>query len=167
MKINTLFNNALLQKRTAKFDAVISNYKGIITETEAYFGDDPASHGACGITKRNAPMFEAGGIAYVYIIYGIHHCLNFVCDKEDFPAAVLIRGIHIFKDDGSVLKLDGPGKICKFLNIDRDDNYKSLLDGSFITLYETNNLPVKIKSTPRIGITKNKDAPWRFVMDKN
>ncbi|MDR2008331.1 MAG: DNA-3-methyladenine glycosylase [Alphaproteobacteria bacterium] len=141
----------------------IGKYQGIITETEAYFGDDPASHGACGLTKRNAPMFESGGIAYVYIIYGIHHCLNFVCDKEGFPAAVLIRGIHIFNND-DVLKLDGPGKICKFLNIDREDNYKSLLDGSFITLYDNEN-SVKIKSTPRIGITKNKDAPWRFVME--
>jgi len=139
-------------------------HQGIIAETEAYFGDDPASHAFCGLTKRNAPMFMAGGIAYVYIIYGIHNCLNFVCEKENYPAAALIRGINIF-DGKSIVKLNGPGKVCKFLGIDRNYNYKSLIDGSFISLYE-NNTTIKIKTTPRIGINKNKDAPYRFVLDE-
>jgi DNA-3-methyladenine glycosylase len=141
------------------------NYQGIVSETEAYFGNDPASHAFCGLTKRNAPMFESGGITYVYIIYGIYNCLNFVCEKENYPAAVLIRGIHIF-EGCDIINLDGPGKVCKFLGIDRSDNYKSLTDGSFISLYD-NNHTAKLKTTPRIGITKNKDAPYRFVLDKD
>ncbi|MDR0484155.1 MAG: DNA-3-methyladenine glycosylase [Alphaproteobacteria bacterium] len=140
-----------------------SEYQGIITETEAYFGNDPASHGFCGLTKRNAPMFNSGGIAYVYIIYGIHHCLNFVCEDEGYPAAVLVRGINIIQDN-KVIKLDGPGKVCKFLGIDRTHNNKSLTDGSFISVYDTNTTP-KIKATKRIGISKNTEALWRFVLD--
>src|SRR5689334_7638816 len=89
---------------------VFKQFQGIITETEAYFGfDDPASHAFKGVTPRSKVMFGPAGISYVYLIYGMYHCLNIVTEKIDFPAAVLIRGLKLL--DTSALHLDGPGKI--------------------------------------------------------
>src|SRR3989338_4591344 len=70
--------------------------KAIITEAEAYCGfDDKASHASRGITQRNKIMFGGAGRAYVYLIYGMHHCLNIVTERENYPSAVLIRGVKL------------------------------------------------------------------------
>ena len=92
---------------------VFGNKKAVITETEAYFGDDPASHGVNGKINRNFPVFGPAGHTYVYFIYGMYHCLNIIIEKEGYPAVVLIRGIEGF---------NGPGKLCKALGITRDQN---------------------------------------------
>jgi DNA-3-methyladenine glycosylase len=100
---------------------VFGSFGGIITETEAYVGqDDPACHAAKGITPRNAIMFGEAGFSYVYFIYGMYHCLNFVTEEEGFPAAVLIRGIQLIKPSPHLL--NGPGKLCRHLGITRDHN---------------------------------------------
>ena len=95
--------------------------RGMIAETEAYVGeDDLASHASKGRTPRTEIMFGEAGRAYVYMIYGMYHCLNVVTEKKDFPAAVLIRGMKVAGVDYK--KTNGPGKICKFLKIDRKLN---------------------------------------------
>jgi DNA-3-methyladenine glycosylase len=133
--------------------------KGIITETEGYFGDDEASHAAKGITKRNKPMFSFGGITYVYFIYGMYYCFNVSTEKEGFPSAVLIRGIKL--EDPEFI-VQGPGKMCKVMGISLLHNNLDVChkNGTF-NFYETGLLP-KIQTSGRIGIKKNIHLPWRF-----
>lgn len=139
----------------------------MITETEAYFGyEDQGSHAHRGQTPRNTPMFGPAGIIYVYFTYGMHWMLNLVCGSEGYPAAVLIRGVG---ESAADPKLDGPGKLTKFLQIDKSLNALPL--GKKAGLWvEDRGVVVKsadIKKTPRIGIP-NRGAwtakPWRFVL---
>lgn len=89
-----------------------------IVDVEAYIGqEDRACHAGRGRTPRTEVMFWPGGAIYVYLIYGLHHCLNLVTEREDFPAAVLIRGIETPQG-----RIDGPGRVCRFLDIDRSLN---------------------------------------------
>ena len=110
---------------------------GMINETEAYLAnDDLASHSATGKSQRNAPMFEDGGIIYVYKIYGIHHCLNIVTEKTGVGSAVLIRAIEPllgiekmkeFRNTDNINKLClGPGNVAKAFTFSREDNFKDL-----------------------------------------
>lgn len=136
------------------------NQKGIITETEAYIGqDDPACHAARGQTKRNAVMFEEGGFSYVYLIYGMYYCLNFVTEAKGFPAAVLIRGIYIPE---TKLDLNGPGKLCKNLGITKEHNAIDLTKNKNFFVNNT-ELVLNYKATPRIGIKAGLDKLWRFA----
>jgi DNA-3-methyladenine glycosylase len=107
--------------------------RGIIIETEAYVGeDDLASHASKGRTPRTEIMYGEAGRTYIYMIYGMYHCLNIVTEKKDFPAAVLIRGLtnlcewransREWTPIKNTPKLNGPGKLCKFLEIDRKLN---------------------------------------------
>ncbi|RME45043.1 MAG: DNA-3-methyladenine glycosylase [Chloroflexi bacterium] len=152
---------------------------GIITETEAYIGEnDQASHASVGRTARNAVMYGPPGYAYVYLIYGVHHCLNVVTEEEGFPAAVLIRSLqpeegiemmrkHRLGRPDSELT-NGPGKLCQALRIDRTLNGADLVAGE--TLFIECNTPVdeaRILATPRIGVRGDEVAvsvPWRFVV---
>ncbi|KTD04679.1 3-methyladenine DNA glycosylase [Legionella geestiana] len=132
--------------------------QGIILETEAYRGsDDPASHAARGRTPRNAIMFGPPGYVYVYMIYGLHFCLNIVCEEEGQPAAVLIRGIRT-----SEKLLDGPGKLCRHLGITLTENGTSLIDSPHFYLTQ-GVTPHDIKATARIGIRYGQEKLWRFV----
>jgi DNA-3-methyladenine glycosylase len=138
---------------------ILGERQGIIIETEAYRGeDDPASHGHRGLTKRNAAMFSSPGNLYIYICYGIHHCLNIVVEEEGQAAAVLIRAI---KTNNAII--NGPGKVCKYLHISMQHNFKSLLNGDEIYITQS-VMPVRILTTNRIGISKAKDKLWRFIM---
>ena len=123
---------------------------GKIIEAEAYVGpDDQACHASKGRTQRTDVMFGPAGVAYVYLIYGMHHCLNVVTEREDFPAAVLIRAIEI---EGRLV--DGPGQICRELDIDRTLNRHDLTKGEFLWL-EGRKIPVPpmaILAFPRIGV---------------
>lgn len=93
--------------------------KAVITETEAYIGEnDPACHAARGKTKRTAVMYGRAGFSYVYLIYGMYYCLNFVTEEEGFPAAVLIRAVRISGIPDK--KLNGPGKLCRFWALQRN-----------------------------------------------
>lgn len=139
---------------------------GRIVETEAYFPDDEASHSFRGPSRRNGAMFGPPGNVYVYHIYGMHWCVNFVCRPG---AAVLVRALEPetgIAEMAARRKLDaltalasGPGKLCQALGIDIALNDRRLDQAPFC-LYAGN--PVSFISGPRIGITKNADAPWRF-----
>lgn len=150
---------------------------GKIVETEAYIGpDDPASHAYRGMTPRNKVMFGDPGYAYVYLTYGMHHCLNFVTEREGFPAAVLIRalepscGIEIMKRRRKIDALKnlttGPAKLCQALGIDRTLNGADLCSDT-IFVEDHGNKPNKIISTSRVGIKEGKDKKWRFYIEKN
>jgi len=138
---------------------VFDNKKAVITETEAYFGDDPASHGANGMTARNYPMFGPAGNTYVYFIYGMYYCLNFTTEKVGFPAAVLIRGIKMI-DTGE--HFDGPGKLCRALNITKKQNNIQTFKSKELYIADE-GIKLKCKKKTRIGITKNIHKKWRFV----
>jgi len=155
-----------------------------ITETEAYGGDydghpDDASHAHRGRTARNAPMFAAPGILYVYLVYGMHHCVNIVTEREGIPAAVLIRGVRILtgldlarrrRGHVPVSRLsDGPGKLAQALDLTRRDNGRTLLRGH-LTLRHGPSIPAaEVRTTVRCGIdyaTFGKTFPWRFIWTK-
>ncbi|MDY3846188.1 MAG: DNA-3-methyladenine glycosylase [Eubacteriales bacterium] len=128
-----------------------------ITETECYFGeDDTACHAHKGKTDRTSTLYEDGGIAYVYLCYGIHSLLNVVTGERDFPEAVLIRGVE---------DINGPGKLTKALKIDRTFNRENLIDSQ--RLWIDDAPPVSYIKTPRIGIDyaeeKDRNILWRFV----
>lgn len=155
---------------------------GIITETEAYNGIvDRASHAYGGkITNRNKIMYHKGGVAYVYICYGIHFLFNVVTNIEGIPHAVLIRGIYPYQGIDLMLKrrnlisfskhlFNGPGKVTKALKIEKIHNGISLT-GEKIWIEDVGKLinPQKILSGPRIGIEYAKEdalLPYRFWVD--
>ena len=137
---------------------VFGDYRGIITETEAYRGiEDEASHAFRGITARSQIMFGPPGYSYVYLIYGRYYCLNIVTEKKGEPSAVLIRGLKLPN-----IHLDGPGKICKHLGITKVHNAIDLTSNDFFYLTEGINT-LTYETTPRIGIKKAVDKLWRFV----
>ena len=133
-------------------------YEAMITETEAYRGfDDKACHASHGKTERNKVMFSKGGTAYVYLIYGMYHCLNIVTEKEGFPAAVLIRGLD-YKNS------DGPGKLCRAFKITKENSNGLDLCGNTLWL-EDRGVKVEYKKLKRIGIDYAKECAnwlWRF-----
>lgn len=143
--------------------------RGKIVETEAYCEDDPASHSFCGITKRSSTMFKSSGIAYVYMTYGMYHCVNVVTEKEGIGCAVLIRALEPMSEN-ITLKTKGPGLLCKAFNITKELNEVNLLDKNSPLWLEYANLPINendIVTTTRIGIKKAVDYPWRFYIRNN
>lgn len=142
---------------------VFQNHQGIITETEAYIGiDDPACHAARGLTPRTQVMFGPAGYSYVYMIYGMYHCLNFVTEAEGFPAAVLIRGLKLLTPLQT--HLNGPGKLCRHLGITKAENGIDLITDETFYLRDPKTPPPSFISTPRIGIKVGVEKPWRFVV---
>ena len=150
---------------------------GKIVETEAYVGlKDPASHAHRGMTPRNEVMFGEPGYAYVYITYGMHHCLNLVTEREGYPAAVLIRalepvdGVELMKKRRGRRKLrdltSGPAKLCQALGVDRELNGADLCSG-IIFVQDRGGAVGRIASSSRIGIKEGKDKNWRFLVDGN
>ncbi len=143
------------------------SFKAIITETESYHGDDPASHASRSRTMRNEPMFWRGGHLYIYLIYGIYYCLNIVTESENYPSAVLIRGAKIIEPEEKLL--DGPGKLCRYLKIDKNFdrlNVCAKKNQKKFGLYDIGLKPEFI-ATKRIGISKNQDALLRFLCSNN
>ena len=131
-----------------------------IVETEAYCGEgDSACHAHCGKTERNAPMYETEGIAYVYLCYGMHNLLNVVTGPKDYPEAVLIRGV-----EGAI----GPGRVTKFLQIDRTLNREPLTTSKRLWIEDGGMPPPRYKATSRIGIAyatkRDQNRRWRFVV---
>ena len=143
---------------------------GPIVEVEAYHHTDPAAHSYNGKTERNAVMFGPPGYAYVYRSYGIHWCVNFVCEAEGSASAVLIRaiaptaGLAAMRRRRGVreerLLCSGPGRVCQALGITQAHNGLPL-DAQPFELRAAEER-VEIASGPRIGITKAIDHPWRF-----
>jgi DNA-3-methyladenine glycosylase len=144
---------------------------GTIVEVEAYDHEDPAGHGFRNRrTERNAAMFLPGGHAYVYRSYGIHWCLNLVCEPEGTAAAVLIRaleptaGLDAMRarrglEDARLL-CSGPGRLCQALGVTREHDGLSL-DRPPFELRPRSATP-ELLVGPRIGITKAADWPWRY-----
>lgn len=139
--------------------------RGRIVEVEAYDGPtDGASHARRGLTRRTAPMFEAGGIAYVYRIYGMHHCLNVVTGKRGYPAAVLLRATE---PPAATLSASGPGRLCNAFRVDLSLG-GAMLTGRALWLEEGD--PVggrQVRRTPRIGVAYAgawADRRYRFVI---
>jgi DNA-3-methyladenine glycosylase len=142
---------------------IFQNYRGIITETEAYVGeDDPACHAARGRTQRTEVMYGPAGHAYVYFIYGMYHCFNVVTEGTGFPAAVLVRGLQIVGAEPS-LHLDGPGKLCRHLGMTRAHSGIDMMTTADFCFLDEGYVPTAITQTPRIGIRVGLDKPWRFV----
>jgi DNA-3-methyladenine glycosylase len=143
---------------------------GLIVEVEAYHHFDPAAHSFNGQTPRNAVMFGPPGFAYVYRSYGIHWCVNIVCEAAGSASAVLIRalqpaqGIALMKRrrgmSGERLLCSGPGRLCEALGITGAHDGLPLDRAPFEL--RARAVAVDIMSGPRIGITKAMDLPWRY-----
>lgn len=144
-----------------------------IVEVEAYIGmNDPACHGAVGQTLRNKVMFGDGGYVYIYFIYGMYYCLNFVTEKPGFPSAILLRAAEPMQGIDIMLKnspkgqninriLSGPGKFCRAFGLTTKQNGLDLTNKT-IYLEELFDPPVKIVRTERIGVKKGKNLLYRF-----
>lgn len=154
---------ALLGKHLIR-DVGGSIVSGRIVEVEAYIGpQDKACHASKGRTHRTDVMFGPAGIAYVYLIYGMYHCLNVVTEQVGYPSAVLIRAIQEEE------LIDGPGRLCRFLQIDRTLNRLDLTLGKRLWIEDRGErVPASaILASPRIGVdyagawTKK---PWRFSL---
>ena len=144
---------------------ICNNLSGIITETEAYIGkDDPACHAAKGKTPRNSIMFGPPGHVYVYFIYGMYYCMNIVTETEEFPAAVLIRGI--ISNNIDYIKTNGPGKFCNYLGITKKQNGVNTCTSKDLYLIDMNYKP-EYEQSPRIGIKIGTDKLWRFYIPNN
>ena len=153
---------------------------GRIVETEAYVGpEDKACHAARGRTARTEVMFGEPGHAYVYFVYGFHHMLNIVTEREGFPAAVLIRavqpvrGISLMKKRRRTDELrnlaSGPGKLCQAFAIDRTLNGGDMC-GSILYLQDGGEPASEIIATSRIGVDYAKEwtqKPFRFLIGGN
>jgi DNA-3-methyladenine glycosylase len=155
--------------------------RGQIVETEAYGPNDPGCHAYRRRTPRNAIMFGPPGFAYVYLIYGMYHCLNVVTDLEGIASVVLIRALALEtwpptvepKPASPLHRLAaGPGKLCRVLEIDRSLNTHPLEFGQALWL-EHRSLDlvdrfakglVEVKQTTRIGLSQGADLPWRWYL---
>lgn len=145
----------------------------VIDEVEAYGGvDDPASHAYRGSTPRNTSMFGPAGTLYVYRSYGIHWCANVATGPAGQGQAVLIRGGRVVEGLEAVVRrrgrtdhlTDGPGKLTQALGISGDHDGTSVLDGPVRLEPGSAPDPDSVRATPRIGISREVDRPWRFVV---
>jgi len=139
----------------------VSRY--VISETEAYFGeDDKACHASKGKTLRTEIMYSEGGYVYVYLIYGMYWMLNVVTGEKNHPEAVLIRGIN---------DIVGSGKVGRELKLDKSFYGESLISSSRIWIENSlDSHPIKYVSAPRVGVDyageKWRNKPWRFILQR-
>jgi len=146
---------------------------GVIVETESYQQDDPACHAYVGLTPRTATIFGPPGRAYVYLSYGIHSCLNFVCHPDGDAAAVLIRALEprwgieeMRRRRGRQAPRDlcsGPGKLTEALGIGLELDRAPVCEPPFeLRARDEEWSDVDVGCGPRIGITRAAELPWRF-----
>jgi len=158
-----------------------TQYRGLIVETEAYAPDDPACHAYRRRTARNEVMFGPPGVCYVYLIYGIYHCLNVVTDLDTVPSAVLIRALELDRLPPGVEAKQrqqpqrvaaGPGKLCRVLDIDRTYNGTPLQSDQPLWLEPRSPQFAQalaegqhpLVQTTRIGLTQGAEIPWRWYL---
>jgi DNA-3-methyladenine glycosylase len=153
---------------------------GRIVEVEAYVGeDDQASHARFGRTQRNAAMYGPPGRAYVYLVYGVHHCLNVVTGREGYPAAVLIRALEPLEGiegmrarrggRSDLLLTSGPGRLCQALAIARRFDGVDLCAPEALLFVEVGACVPDdaVAAGPRVGVRGDEVAittPWRFYL---
>jgi len=154
----------------------VQRLSGLICETEAYGSkNDPASHAYKGLTNRNSIMFSGVGKAYVYFIYGMHHCVNVTAHSPYSDAgAVLIRSLIPIDGIYTMMRLsnveskfkitNGPGRLTKALDINRSHNGLNLSDKQSTLQIENGIKPKQIVTTTRVGISKAKQKYWRFLL---
>jgi DNA-3-methyladenine glycosylase len=151
---------------------------GVVVETEAYSFVEKGCHAYKGMTPRNSPMFEPGGISYVYLCYGIHHLFNIVTNGKHRADAVLIRALQPLEGEAHMMRrmqtkttkriTSGPGKLTRALGITLAANAMSLR--STHLWLEDGSWPGDIEANPRIGIDYAGDdalLPWRFIAKDN
>ena len=148
---------------------------GRIVETEAYLTGDPANHATRGITNRNAAMFGPPGRAYVYLIYGMHTCLNAVTGPVGCGEAVLIRAVEPLEGipqmkvrrgiEREEALTSGPARVCQAFGIDRSFNEEDLVGGEHLRLVRGPGPAAPVETRSRIGISHVEASayPWRFV----
>jgi len=141
--------------------------EGIIVETEAYSQEEEACHGFNKKTSANQTLFGEAGLIYVYKSYGIHYCLNFVTDKNNFASGVLIRSIFINQEEERIAS--GPGLLTKKFQIDIKLNSLKSYDNNFLKIF---NRQININNndlvqTTRIGISKAVDLKWRWYLKRS
>ncbi|MFN2467747.1 MAG: DNA-3-methyladenine glycosylase [Gaiellaceae bacterium] len=151
---------------------LVDGVGGTIVEAEAYDGTDPASHGFRGQTRRNAAMFGPPGQAYVYRSYGIHWCLNLVCEEEGAAAAVLVRALEPIHGldrmrarrglEDARLLCAGPGRLCQALGVTGDHDGLPVDEPPFELAARARAR--EIAACPRVGITRAVDLPWRYAL---
>ena len=151
-------------------ELLVEGVGGLIVEAEAYDQQDPAGHGYGGRTARNASMFGPPGHAYVYRSYGVHWCLNLVCEEEGTAAAVLVRaleptrGLEAMRARRGLTDLralcSGPGKLCQALGISRAHDGLPLDEPPFELF--AREAEAELAIGPRVGITRGVDQPWRY-----
>jgi DNA-3-methyladenine glycosylase len=151
---------------------LVGGVGGRIVEVEAYDGDDPASHGFRGLTRRNRSMFGPPGRAYVYRSYGVHWCLNVVCEREGSAAAILVRALEPTHEiaimrlrrglDNLRLLCAGPGRLCQALGVSGEHDGRRLDRAPF--LVSAARAPAEIAVGPRVGITRAAELPWRYTL---
>jgi len=151
---------------------------GIIVETEAYLSHgDESSHSYCGITARNAPMFEAGGTIYVYTIYGIHLCVNIVTEGLGTGSAVLLRAVEpisgieqmkISRKTENIFSLcNGPAKLTQSFGFNIEDNFKTVFNRNLFVQESLNISENMIVTSKRIGISKSANLFLRFHINRS
>ena len=154
------------------YNGTQGRFSAKVVEVEAYIGeDDPACHAFGGPTRRSEPLFGPPGYSYIYLIYGMYHCFNFVTEPRGRAAAVLLRAAE--PDEGLQLMhelspgkkdtqlLSGPGKFCRSFGLDLNQNCVDLT--SDMLYLENRAEPVgEVAVSTRIGISKGTDRPWRF-----
>ncbi len=137
--------------------------RGRIVEVEAYVGFmDRASHASRGRTVRTDVMFGPAGVAYVYLVYGMHYCFNIVTEREGYPAAVLVRAV-----EHATGLIDGPGRVCRLFQIDRALNGADLTRGRHLWVEDSGDIVTgrEIAKLPRVGVDYAGEwatKPWRF-----
>jgi DNA-3-methyladenine glycosylase len=151
---------------------LVNRVGGKIVEVEAYDNEDPASHGYRGRTARNAAMFGPPGHAYVYRSYGVHWCLNLVCEEEGIASAVLVRALEPVRGLAEMrarrgiedprLLCSGPGRLCQALAVSGQHD-GAPLDRAPFRLLPRSDEPL-VTAVPRIGITRAAERPWRYVV---
>lgn len=154
---------------------LVNGVGGIIAEVEAYHHTDPAAHSYNGPTPRNAVMFGPPGYLYVYRSYGIHWCMNFVCEAEGSASAILIRALEPTHGLATMRRrrgmhderalCSGPGKVCEALAVSNKHNGLPL-DVPPIAIHARTQIP-QIVTGVRIGITKAADKPWRYGLQNS
>jgi DNA-3-methyladenine glycosylase len=163
--------------KTVVYASTVGRLAARIVEVEAYIGQgDPACHAARGRTDRNAVMFGPPGFSYVYFIYGMYYCLNFVTERKGFPAAVLLRaaepvdGVDVLRRPSSKQPaariLSGPGKFCRAFGLTNEHSGLSLT-GSTLFLEDRGEEAGAVVAAPRIGVREAADLPWRFYVESS